>query len=49
MLWQQDGFAGLRFGAAYFVLQDIDVPNWQKNQMITLEVDDLNIYWREST
>jgi len=23
------------------MLQDIDVPEWQKNQMITFEVDDL--------
>jgi hypothetical protein len=45
--WQQDGLAGLRFGAAYFLLQDIDVPEWQKNQMITVEVDDLDLYWSE--
>ena len=29
------------------MLQDIDVPEWQKNQMLTLEVDDLDGYWRE--
>src|SRR5262245_52001237 len=40
-LWQHDGLAGLRFGGAYFILQEIDVPEWQKNQMITFEVDDL--------
>jgi hypothetical protein len=45
--WQQEGLAGLRFGGAYFMLQDIDVPEWQKNQMITYEVDDLEGYWRE--
>jgi hypothetical protein len=45
--WQQQGLAGLRFGAAYFMLQDIDVPEWQKNQMITYEVDDLDLYWSE--
>ena len=39
--WRNDGLAGLRFGAAAFMLQDIDVPEWQKNQMLTLEVDDL--------
>jgi hypothetical protein len=43
--WQQDGLAGLRFGGAYFMLQDIDVPEWQKNQMITFEVTDLGAYW----
>jgi hypothetical protein len=46
-VWQQDGLAGLRFGGAYFLLQDIDVPEWQKNQMITFEVIDLDAYWAE--
>ncbi len=46
-IWMSDGLAGLRFGAAYFMLQDIDVPDWQKNQMITFEVDDLEAYWSE--
>jgi hypothetical protein len=45
--WEHDGLAGLRFGGAYFMLQDIDVPEWQKNQMITFEVDDLELYWTE--
>jgi len=45
--WQQEGLAGLRFGGAYFMLQDIDVPEWQKNQMITFEVTDLDAYWTE--
>jgi hypothetical protein len=44
--WQQGGLAGLKFGVAQFMLQDIDVPEWQKNQMLTLEVDDLDAYWR---
>jgi predicted enzyme related to lactoylglutathione lyase len=46
-LWQNDGLAGLRFGAASFLLQDIDVPEWQKNQMLILEVEDLDAYWAE--
>jgi hypothetical protein len=46
-LWQHDGLAGLRFGGAYFLLQDIDVPVWQENQMITFEVTDLDAYWAE--
>jgi catechol 2,3-dioxygenase-like lactoylglutathione lyase family enzyme len=46
-VWRQDGLAGLRFGGAYFLLQDIDVPAWQKNQMITFEVTDLDAYWAE--
>jgi len=46
-LWKHDGLAGLRYGAAFFFLQEIDVPAWQKNQMLTLEVDDLDGYWSE--
>jgi hypothetical protein len=46
-VWKQEGLAGLRFGGAYFMLQDIDVPEWQKNQMITFEVTDLELYWSE--
>jgi hypothetical protein len=46
-LWQHDGLAGLRFGGAYFLLQDVDVPVWQENQMITFEVTDLETYWSE--
>ena len=45
--WQQPGLAGLRFGGAYFLLQDIDVPVWQTNQMIVFEVDSLDAYWSE--
>ena len=46
-VWQHDGLAGLRFGGAYFILQEIDVPEWQRNQMITFEVADLDAYWSE--
>jgi hypothetical protein len=45
--WCDKGIVGLRFGGAYFMLQEIDVPEWQKNQMITYEVTDLDAYWRE--
>ena len=45
--WEHDGLAGMRFGGAYFMLQKIDVPEWQKNQMITFEVADLVSYWAE--
>lgn len=45
--WQHEGLAGLRCGSAYFLLQDIDIPEWQKNQMIVVEVDDLDAYWLE--
>jgi predicted enzyme related to lactoylglutathione lyase len=46
-VWRDDGLAGLRFGGAYFMLQDINVPEWQTNQMITFEVTDLDAYWEE--
>jgi len=44
-VWQQSGIAGLRFGAAYFLLQNINVPVWQENQMLVVEVDDLDLHW----
>lgn len=46
-MWEVEGLAELRFGGAYFLLQEIDVPEWQSNQMITYEVDDLDGYWSE--
>jgi hypothetical protein len=46
-LWNHQEMAGLRFGEACFILQDIDLPEWQSNQMITFEVDDLELYWSE--
>lgn len=45
--WEHDGLIGLRWGGAYLILQDIDVPEWQRNQMHTIEVDDLDGYWSE--
>lgn len=44
--WQGDGLASLRFGDAVFLLQHIDAPQWAENQMLVLEVDDLDGYWR---
>jgi hypothetical protein len=46
-LWEHDGLAALRFGGAFFLLQDINVPEWQSNQMINFEVSDLEAYWSE--
>src|SRR5215831_5753795 len=45
--WRHEGLAGLRFDGAYFMLQDINVPVWQENQMIVFEVADLDAYWAE--
>jgi len=44
--WRDGPIAGLKFGAARILLQDIDIPDWQKNQMLTLEVDDLDGFWQ---
>jgi predicted enzyme related to lactoylglutathione lyase len=45
--WRDGGYAGLRFGDAYFLLQSIDAPEWAKQQMIVFEVGDLDAYWSE--
>jgi hypothetical protein len=45
--WGDDGLAGLRFGGAYFLLQNIHIPVWQENQMIVYEVTSLDGYWKE--
>ena len=45
--WEDGGLAGLRYGGANCILQDIDVPQWQANQMLTIEVEDLDAYWSE--
>src|SRR5438552_14897915 len=45
--WGDEQLAGLRFGGAYFMLQNINVPVWQENQMITFEINSLDEYWKE--
>ena len=30
------------------MLQDINIPAWQENQMHVIEVDDLDLYWAEN-
>lgn len=44
-IWEDGGFAEMQFGAARFLLQNIEVPAWQENQMIAYEVSDLDAYW----
>lgn len=44
--WSTTAYAGLRWGGAYFILQDADVPEWQTNQMVVIEVEDLDAYWQ---
>lgn len=46
-VWRHGDLAGLRCGGAYFMLQSINVPVWQENQMHVVEVDDLDVYWSE--
>jgi hypothetical protein len=41
---EANGLAGLRFGAPAIILQDIDIPAWQPNQIIVIDVDDLGGY-----
>jgi hypothetical protein len=45
--WQGGGCAGMRFGEAYFLLQDYDSIEWAQNQMVVIAVDDLDGYWSE--
>lgn len=45
--WKQDGVAGLRFGGAYFILQEYDNIVCQENMMVTYEVSSLEDYWKE--
>ena len=45
--WQHEGLAGLASAAPTSCCRSIDVPEWQKNQMITYEVDDLEAYWSQ--
>lgn len=45
--WRNGDIAHLRFGHASFLLQNIDLPVWQENQMHIIEVDDLDLYWSE--
>ena len=45
--WGDESLAGLRFGGAYFLLQNINIPLWQENQMLTYVVSSLDEYWKE--
>jgi RimJ/RimL family protein N-acetyltransferase len=43
--WRHGDLAGMRWGPAWFLLQGVDVPAWQENQMLVLSVDDLDAFW----
>ena len=42
--WSEGGYAGLRFGGAYFILQEHSGEQWAAQQMIVFEVEDLEAY-----
>lgn len=46
-IWGDDNLCGLRMDDAYFMLQNYHNREWQENQMIVIEVDDLEAYWRQ--
>ena len=43
--WGDDQLCGLSMGGAYFLLQNIENQEWQQNQMVVIEVDDLDSFW----
>ncbi|NGP77969.1 bleomycin resistance protein [Balneolaceae bacterium YR4-1] len=43
--WGDDQLCGLSMAGAYFLLQNHENIEWQQNQMIVIEVDDLDAYW----
>jgi predicted enzyme related to lactoylglutathione lyase len=45
--WEHDGYAGMRRGGAYFILQDANVREWQESQMVVIEVESLDAFWSE--
>ncbi len=45
--WNAGDIAGMKWGGAYFMLQKYENKDWQENQMLTIEVDDLEAYHAE--
>ena len=48
-LWENknDGLVALRFGEAQFLLFNTDIQQWQANQIVVYEVDNLEQYYTE--
>ena len=44
--WENEGYVGLRLGAAAFILQDFSHPEMQRNLMLQVTVEDLDAWWR---
>ena len=45
-LWENDGYAGFRNGAAQFILQRFDDQAFAENLMMRLNVADLDAWWQ---
>ncbi len=45
-LWENEGYAGFRNGAAQFILQRYDVRSFAENFMVRLNVENLETWWR---
>lgn len=43
--WGDYQLCGLSMGEAYFLVQNFENDEWQQNQMIVIEMDDLDAYW----
>ncbi len=43
--WRGDGYAGLAWGEAAFLLQRLDEPVFAQHLMLKLEVEDLDAWW----
>ena len=46
VLWEAPGIAELRLGGAAFLLQDFHNAEMQSNLMMSVEVEDLDAWWR---
>jgi catechol 2,3-dioxygenase-like lactoylglutathione lyase family enzyme len=44
-VWESNGYAGFRNGAAEFILQRFDDEHFAQNFMVRLNVDDLDRWW----
>ncbi len=46
-LWENDGYVGFSHGAAKFILQEFDNPEFAGNLMMKIEVADVDAWWAE--
>ena len=45
--WQHDGLAGLRFGGAYFMLQDINISLGRRTRCTSSRSTTWTVFWAE--